>query len=351
MPLYRVSANLRTVALSSEESKADIFSEHQNAVRILTVHNAKGMEFPAVFLLNAEDGRVVLRDEILYRKTSQQEVPYRFVLKREAEEESRQLFKRSLEEEEERVLYVALTRARQYLFVSGVKNKRGSDSGLWLNMLRKYETAFPPLPASAASSAKEEKTVAPQKKADKEIFAAEREYAALTSYTREKEREYYRYERTVAGDIAHKLLCDLSEGRIIPGKEAYEKRVRFYLGKSGLQEIREIENVLMGVYENIEKNPQLAEVVKERPEGSAFSELPFIIEAEKDRVYAGAVDRIILEGKDACRIYDYKLEGGHPQRHKQQMSLYEKAARKIFPGRPVVKKFVVFLKSGTLHEI
>lgn len=349
LPLYRVSRNLRTVALSYDEPKADIFSEHQNAVRILTVHNAKGLEFPAVFLINAEDGRVTLKDEILYRKTPESDVPYKFVLKREADEEYRKLFKGMLEEEEERVLYVALTRARQYLFVSGIKNKRGSDSSLWLNRLKKFETGFPAAPVSRYTGVSLEKKT---EKKEKMRFFEEKDFPVLTSYTREKEQDYYRYERTVAGEIAHKLLYDVSEGKIKLDKREYEKRARFYLGKTGLDDVREIEDVLMSVYGNIERNSELRAVVEERSEGRTFSELPFITEVEKGMIYTGAIDRIILsKDENICRIYDYKLEGGNPERYVKQMDIYEKAVRNIFPDRPAVRKFIVFLKTGTLREI
>ena len=64
------------------------------------------------------------------------------------------------------------------------------------------------------------------------------------------------------------------------------------------------------------------------------------------------IDRIVLaEDKKICCVYDYKLEGGNPERHVKQMDIYEKAVRNIFPDRPVVRRFIVFLKTGTLHEI
>ncbi len=348
LPLYQVSRNLRTVAISDEEAKADIFSEHQNAVRILTVHNAKGLEFPAVFLINVEDGRVILKDEILYRRTSGAEFPYKFVLRSEADEEYRNAHRSMLEEEEERVLYVALTRARQYLFVSGVKNRRGSDSGLWLNRLKKFESTFPPSDVRCFTGMPFEKKA----KEMKTGFPGDKVFPMLTSYTREKEHEYYRFESTVAGDTAHKLMCDISEGRIKPDRREYEKRARFYLEKTGIDDAGEIRDVLMAVYENLEKNTRLKAIVEKHAEGEAFSELPFIIELEKGRIYTGAIDRVILNREEnTCCIYDYKLEGGSTGRQAEQMDIYEKAARRIFPDIPAVKRFIVFLKTGALREI
>lgn len=352
LPLYQVSGNLRTAALSSEEPKADIFSEHQDAVKIQTVHNAKGMEFPAVFLINAEDGKAVLRDEIIYRRTPGVEFPYSFTLKSEADKKSRDSYKNMLEEEEDRVLYVALTRARQYLFVSGVKNKRGSDSCLWLNRLKKFETAFPVSGVSAVAHAGADKRITPATKGEPEGVAAERKFPVLTSYTREKERDCYRFDMTVAGNTAHKLMCDLSEGRIRLDRREYEKRMRFYLFKTGLLDVSKIEKVLIAVYENLEKKPELKSVIERLPETEGFSELPFIIEVERGTVYTGAIDRAIIHRKkNLCLIYDYKLDGDDPERHRQQMDIYEKAARKIFPDISRIKRFIVFLKTGIICEI
>lgn len=350
LPLYQVSRNLRTVALSSKEPKADIFSEHQNAVRILTVHSAKGLEFPAVFLINAEDGSVTLKDEIIYRRTPGEKVPYRFLLRSEADEEYKEYYKNVLAEEEERVLYVALTRARQYLFISGVKNKRGSNNMLWLNRLKKFETVFPP--TSVGPFTERMHSILDLKEKDKGTIQIEKKFSVLTSYTGEKEQEYYILEKTVTGDIAHKLMCDISEGRIRLEKQQYEDRVRFYLGKTGLSDVQEIEKVLMSVYANLYKKKHLRAIVENLLEGEGFSELPFIVEVEQDKVYTGAIDRVILNRKKGlCCIYDYKVEGGEPGCYVQQMEIYEKAVRKIFPDITLVKRFIVFLRKGTLQEI
>ncbi len=348
LPLYQVSRSLRTMALSYEEPKADIFSEHQNAVRILTVHNAKGLEFPAVFLINIEDGRVMLKDKILYRKIMDAEIPYRFVLKKEADEEFKRFFKGMLEEEEERVLYVALTRAQQYLFISGVKNKRGSESSLWIKRLLRFETAFPP---ASVSSYTEVFTEEETKKEEKVEFLKEKKFPVLTSYTREKEQDYYRYERTIVGEIVHKILHEISEGKTRLEREAYENRMRFYLGKTNLVDTQETENFLMKIYENIVKNPEIKEIVENLPKGEAFSELPFIVEVEKGEIYTGSIDRIILKGEQDCHIYDYKLEGNEPERYRQQMEIYEKAVRKAFPDRPAIKKFIIFLRTSKVLSV
>lgn len=57
LPFFEVARNIRMIASRNEkEPKADIFSERQDAVRVLTVHGSKGLEFPVVFLTGIEQG-------------------------------------------------------------------------------------------------------------------------------------------------------------------------------------------------------------------------------------------------------------------------------------------------------
>lgn len=81
---------LEDAALRSEQ---DELSEKNNAVRLMTVHAAKGLEFDAVFIAGLE------QDLFPYARDAGGETP----------EES---------EEERRLFYVALTRARTRLFLS-----------------------------------------------------------------------------------------------------------------------------------------------------------------------------------------------------------------------------------------
>lgn len=78
---------LESAALSSDQ---DELKDEQNAVRLMTVHAAKGLEFPVVFITGLEEG--------LFPYERQDDDP-----------QSR--------EEERRLMYVALTRARHKLYL------------------------------------------------------------------------------------------------------------------------------------------------------------------------------------------------------------------------------------------
>jgi ATP-dependent exoDNAse (exonuclease V) beta subunit len=106
------------------EPRAPVADEELDAVRLMTIHAAKGLEFPVVCVaelgarpnartpdLLVDGRRMGLR---LARLGSPDALP---VLDFEALRDER---RRAQEEEEDRILYVALTRARERLLLSGV---------------------------------------------------------------------------------------------------------------------------------------------------------------------------------------------------------------------------------------
>lgn len=83
-----------TKALRLCEQKKEM---ERNGVRLMTLHAAKGLEFDTVFIIQTNEGRI----------------PYQKSLKEENEEEERRLF------------YVGMTRAKELLQITYVKQKNG----------------------------------------------------------------------------------------------------------------------------------------------------------------------------------------------------------------------------------
>ena len=117
---------------------ANVVSEADNVVRIMTIHKSKGLEFPVVFLsgMQKKFNMMDLRSELLIDKNaglglkgyfpdirvSFPTMPWFYV---------KDVKEAALKAEEQRILYVALTRARDKLFMTGfVKGFKNSKGGL-----------------------------------------------------------------------------------------------------------------------------------------------------------------------------------------------------------------------------
>ena len=133
--LFRFLRFIESLQASGEDlSVAKTVSEADNVVRIMTIHKSKGLEFPVVFLMGTQKGfnKMDLNRSLLLHKeygvglkgyfpdlrVMYNSVPWIFV---------RQALEENLKAEEERILYVALTRPKDKLYITGYR--KGSING------------------------------------------------------------------------------------------------------------------------------------------------------------------------------------------------------------------------------
>lgn len=113
---------------SGDLGSAKIIGENENVVRIMSIHKSKGLEFPIVFLasLGKKFNLRELNDSILLHqdlgfgpqyRNCQTQIKYSTL----AREAIRKIAKKESISEEMRVLYVALTRSREKLILSGIE--------------------------------------------------------------------------------------------------------------------------------------------------------------------------------------------------------------------------------------
>ncbi len=129
---------------SDRDIKRDM--EHgRGEVRVMTVHGSKGLEAPVVILpdtcagVNAgrPGGLVTFPDMRLPMGLSAQPFlwPVKGTSSVEAVTKARQAARQRETEEHNRLLYVALTRARDRLYVCGFEGGRGRDAGCWYDAI------------------------------------------------------------------------------------------------------------------------------------------------------------------------------------------------------------------------
>ena len=135
--LTEADATLEAAITALESLRGSIkrdIAPDTNAVRVVTIHGAKGLEAPVVILADACQ-RPAPQDSLLRDPLSGQlfwcpggGVPEALAPLREAD-------KTAEIEEYNRLLYVALTRARDHLYVAGLEPKKKSKQVSWYDML------------------------------------------------------------------------------------------------------------------------------------------------------------------------------------------------------------------------
>jgi ATP-dependent helicase/nuclease subunit A len=126
------------------EIKRDM-EQGRDEVRVMTVHGAKGLEAPIVFLPDTCSTRSARRpNELLLLEEAERQSglpapflwPIKGMSKVEAVQAARRRVRLADTEERNRLLYVALTRARDRLYVAGFEGAHRPPPDCWYNLIK-----------------------------------------------------------------------------------------------------------------------------------------------------------------------------------------------------------------------
>jgi ATP-dependent helicase/nuclease subunit A len=341
-------------------------------VRILTIHGAKGLESPVVFLADATvspASRVAYDALVDWPSDSDRPRHYLLTLAQDAmDSASRALLKKQqqdLQRESANLLYVAMTRARQYLLISGCESSRGTERG-WYGVIETalgawqrsdsgslvHETgsetgqqvADEPAPAPVETDPRLAAPVPPIRP-DTVLISPSRvaeagNAAGVDADGRER------------GTTIHLMLEKLVAATAEDPASVYRSIASRLERAPDDGQLRAWWQEAMAVYQN----PALAFLFDATRYQTAYCELPIQYQEGRQLIY-GIIDRVVVT-QECVHLIDYKThritDNASPrllaEQYRQQLELYASGAARIWPERRI-KPCLLFTHTCELVEI
>ena len=348
------------LARGDTEIKRDM-ERGRDEVRVMTVHGAKGLEADIVILPDTTtlpdgpsrkgNGHLLYHEGDVLFPVKDAEAPARILAARQAEKDE-------TSREHRRLFYVALTRARERLYICGFENRRGVGEGSWYalaetaarslgreitrhdatalgvghieNEVRRMEPA--PTKTSRTLPGWMTRTAPPERVMPRLIRPSDAlempEQTALSPLAAGKDR----FRR---GNIVHALLSRLPDTAPDERKKLAVKFAEAQGLASG--DAQALAAEVLRVMDDPQFAPAFAP--SSRAEVGFLANLP---ELGTGAQVNGRVDRLVVTDAEVL-ILDFKTNRPPPSREEDvspvylvQMSLYRAAATRIFPDRRIV---------------
>lgn len=358
----RILRTLREAGI--DEAKADVRPEGLDAVQVMTIHAAKGLQFPVVFLPGLDERiRPMHRtsgEELVIEETGPEEVVVSWIpnadLRRNSELHME--YREKEIEEEKRIFYVACTRARDALILTGTLHDRAERNSRLMWMidalgLRPAELALGDdvelegVTVRAASDVPILPPFAPKVR-EKPHKVLLRKVAVpppprVVQIARYLPRDLVRPQPELRGmgEVIHTVLERISLGTVATDTETLEAEVRRLLVKRrlGPTELEAQAGKVMKQLAGLRANDEAWSIIAQQD--NAEAELP-VLYTDGDTVYSGRIDRVIFD-EDEIRIYDYKtfpvnaeeLDSVVREYHDHQLFHYAAALKRMYPKKRV----------------
>ncbi|MCW4469992.1 UvrD-helicase domain-containing protein [Flavobacterium sp. MFBS3-15] len=326
--------------------------EGNDAVRIMTIHKSKGLEFPVVIFPFAEEDYARSRRDKLWLELDDETFEFQKALidssravAEYGEKAAEMYFMKSQEEllDNINILYVALTRAEEQLYIISNRNftAKGEltnnmssyfirylmEKGLFENQKAEYEFGHPGKLSDRESHNRPQQTIQVVKERfnPRAVKIAQRE-SLMWGTKQLKAIEF--------GNVMHEILSFVKTAHDIP-----------------LAIMKAIENGLIVHSQSEDVEAILKEVIS-HPQLADFFAEGMAIFGEQSIIANGLAtikpDRVAVKDGKAW-LLDYKT-GTHLPKYERQLSDYQKALEAM--GLIVVKKSLVYIGNGvTIMEI
>ncbi|MCP4355723.1 MAG: UvrD-helicase domain-containing protein [Proteobacteria bacterium] len=353
-------------------------SNIKNAVRIMTCHGSKGLEAKIVFLPDCGSDYIaesISKEKLLFRKSNNDDFDSSFVFLSGAREMNKtSLEKEILTEQEDlffkddmRLLYVALTRAAQGLYISGVQNKKELPENSWYSLLHSIMNQkinedtenyseltngalvfkTPQLSEIQKKEVEIVKTIDEMEIPQWIYENAENEQSvqqerSSTDLSSEEYLEKFKEDKgkdLSYGSVVHKLLEELPK----LSKDMREEYLTNYLNnKRGLFSRETLTQNILSILDKFDYlfTPN-----------SSFSEVQVQYQSDK-LISSGIIDRIaIVENK--VYIIDYKTGQKTEEnlaKYTKQLQSYVTIVKGIYPAKQIIPA-ILWISSGELDEL
>jgi ATP-dependent helicase/nuclease subunit A len=382
--LDRIASHLDRLAVGDDANAA---IDASDAVSLMTVHGAKGLEFPIVFVVNLTRGTANRRAPIRIATSGDEDGSVSVGDFQSSGDEDQANKER---EETKRLLYVAMTRARDRLYLGTVLKDgvvqpgRGSLAEvLPASFLGRFAAAaaagagvitwhassgvsHPVRLCAAAPDRRGNACVAPTGRATPAV-SLESDFgrldqapprhtvAAMIAGTELVEanlveanpqtrlRDEAEESDRLVGSLVHRLLQ--REGLVVDVSDDWiAERLRSLVRAEESIAIADRDSVIRraaAAYRAFSGHQELRALYRS---GTAFHEVPFSL-AVDGRVVRGTIDCLVQTPDGEIAVLEFKTGRRRPE-HEAQTAVYEQAAASLFPGRRVVTQLLYAADAG-----
>lgn len=345
---------LHWLASGETEIKRDM-EKAKNEVRIMTVHGAKGLQAPIVFL--PDTTRMPLQNSGLLWTPGEDKIPL-WAPSAEHTDIHYQNLKETLKQEREReyrrLLYVAMTRAEDELYICGWKGKKAVSERCWYELVRaglsnkwqnEHDRTVLTCPQTVPAKAGPERVKTavnvslpawvekpPMREAalSKPLSPSRMDTIASAASPLQDQTARLR------GTLIHKLLQYMPEV-----EDKREEAMQRFIERYGAGFNTQMQNTIRREVMHIIQHPDFAPVFA--TDSVAEAPISGITHNSDDQkvVISGQIDRLAVAG-DTVYIIDYKTgihvpesEGDVPKPYIAQMEAYRNLVAQIYPDKKI----------------